>query len=390
MNTLEVCFWICAGVVAYAYLGYPLILAGVAKVRRRPPRRAAGFTPSVSIILAAHNEETGIGRRLTELTGLLAAAGVKGEVIVVSDGSTDGTAVVAREHTKDGVVRILELPQKVGKAAALSQGCAAATHDILVFADVRQTWEPSALKLLLENFADPEVGAVSGELMVESAPGVMAGVGLYWRMEKWLRKKESQVHSLVGVTGAISAVRRELFRPIPAGTLLDDVYWPLCVAMQGYRVVHDHRALAYDRLPEKAADEFRRKVRTLSGNFQLLVRLPAALVPWRNPVWLQFLSHKVLRLLVPWALLGMLATSWFLPGSFYRAAFWEQVIAYGVGLTGIWQTVGARVRFVAAAGSFMVLNAAAWLAFWVWISGRAGRSWGKISYGGQAFGCTAS
>jgi cellulose synthase/poly-beta-1,6-N-acetylglucosamine synthase-like glycosyltransferase len=390
MDTLEVCFWICAGIVAYAYLGYPLILACVARVRPRPPRRAQGFAPSVSVILAAHNEEAVIGRRLTELTGLLAAADVKGEIIVISDGSTDGTAVVAREHTKDGVVRVLELPQKVGKAVALSQGCAAAVNDVLVFADARQTWEPSALKMLLENFADPAVGAVSGELVVESASGVMGGVGLYWRYEKWLRKKESQVHSVVGVTGAISAVRRELFQPLPAGTLLDDVYWPLCVAMQGSRVVHDKRARAYDRLPEKARDEFRRKVRTLSGNFQLLFRLPGALLPWRNPLWLQFLSHKVLRLVVPWALLGMLAASWFLPGSFYQVAFWEQVVCYMVALTGTWQAVGARVRFVAAAGSFLVLNAAAWLAFWVWVSGRAGRSWGKVSYRGQPLGYSAN
>jgi cellulose synthase/poly-beta-1,6-N-acetylglucosamine synthase-like glycosyltransferase len=390
MDILAICFWICAGVVAYTYAGYPLLLACAARLRKRPPRRAEGFTASVSIVLAVHNEGARIGPRLDELTGLLAAAGVKGEILVISDGSTDDTTAVAREHTKGGTVRVLDLPQKVGKAAALSHGCAAAAHEILVFADARQRWEPSALKRLLENFADPSVGAVSGDLVVESAPGVMAGVGLYWRYEKWLRKQESRLHSVVGVTGAISAVRRGLFRPIPAGTLLDDVYWPLCVAMQGGRVVHDSRAVAYDRLPEKARDEFRRKVRTLSGNFQLLARLPSALLPWRNPLWLQFLSHKVLRLLAPWALLGMLAASWFLPGSFYRAAFWEQMIAYGVGMTGIWRAVGARVRFVAAAGSFLVLNAAAWLAFWVWVSGRAGRSWRKVSYGASPFSYSAS
>src|SRR5438132_2819396 len=120
---------------------------------------------------------------------------------------------------------------------------------------------------------------------------------------------------MVGATGAISALRRELFRPIPAGTIVDDVYWPLQVALQGFRVVLDPRALAYDRLPERTRDEFRRKVRTLSGNLQLVARLPETLLPWRNPVWFQFVSHKLLRLVVPWALLGLLATSALLPGS---------------------------------------------------------------------------
>ena len=247
-------------------------LAGSAGPRAPRPPRTAPFTGRVTIIVAAHNEETTIGRRLDELKGQLRTAQVAGDLLVVSDGSTDGTAVIARSYTKEGV-HVLELPERVGKAAALTEACAQANGDVLVFADTRQVWAPDALALLLENFADPAVGAVSGELMVQSAAGVMEGVSLYWLFEKWLRKCESRIHSTVGVTGAISAVRRELFRPIPPGTLLDDVYWPIQVALQGKRVVFDGRALAFDRLPERACDEFRRKVRTLSGNFQLLLRI---------------------------------------------------------------------------------------------------------------------
>jgi len=277
-------------------------------------------------------------------------------------------------------VRVLELPARSGKAVALSAGCAAAAHDLLVFADVRQRWDPAALRMLVENFADPSIGAVSGELVLESAPGVISGVGLYWRYEKWLRKKESQIHSTVGVTGAIAAVRRGLFRAIPAGTLLDDVYWPLQVAMQGFRVVHDQRAVAYDRLPERARDEFRRKVRTLTGNFQLLTRLPGAVLPWRNPVWFQFVSHKLLRLVAPWAMLAMLVLSAVLPAPGYRIAFAAQLAAYAFGLIGICTMASGRGRLLAAAGSFLVLNAAAWLAFWVWAFGRSGRAWRKTAY----------
>jgi len=279
----------------------------------------------------------------------------------------------------EGIARVIELPTNMGKAAALSAGCAEASNDVLVFADARQTWAPEALGHLLENFDDPSVGGAGGDLVVEEAPGVMAGVGLYWRYEKWLRRTESRLHSSVGLTGAICSVRRELFRPIPPGTILDDVYWPLRVVMQGHRVVHDDRARAYDRLPDRARDEFRRKVRTLSGNFQLIARLPSVLLPWRNPIWWQFASHKPARLLVPWALLGALGLAAALGGPLYRSLFLVQVACYLVGLAGA-IGLGTRSRVVSAASSFLVLNAAAWMAFWVWLTGRSARSWGKVAY----------
>jgi cellulose synthase/poly-beta-1,6-N-acetylglucosamine synthase-like glycosyltransferase len=333
----------------------------------------------VSIILAVYNEEGAIQRRLKEFTQLVAAARVKAELIVVSDGSTDDTVRIAREFDS-GSVHVLELPVNMGKAMALSKACSIAKNEILVFADARQTWSPEALRLLLENFYEPSIGAVSGDLVVRSAPGALEGVGLYWRYEKWLRKQESCFHSTVGVTGAICAVRRKLFRPIPQGIILDDVYWPLQVAMQGYRVVHDERACAYDRLPETAGDEFRRKVRTLSGNFQLMGRLPSALLPWKNPVWLQFISHKLFRLVVPWALLAMLGLTLALPGRLYEATFWAQISFYAFGLAGIGFPALARVKPVSAATSFLVLNSAAWFAFWIWLFGKTANSWTKILY----------
>jgi cellulose synthase/poly-beta-1,6-N-acetylglucosamine synthase-like glycosyltransferase len=300
------------------------------------------------------------------------------EIIVISDGSTDDTAPLAREYGTRGV-RVLELPERRGKAFALTQGCQLAQHEILVFGDLRQTWAPDVFEQLLKNFADPTVGGVSGDLVLESEPGVMAGVALYWRFEKWLRKKESRVWSMVGVTGAISAVRRELFRPIPGGTLLDDVYWPLQVCLQGYRIVHEPHAVAYDRLPENPRDEFRRKVRTLAGNFQLVQLLPAALVPGRNPIWWEFVSHKLLRLVVPWALLGTLIASAFLPRWLYAGVFICEVAGCVLALIGLIPVLN-RFKPASAAMSFLVLNSASWMAFWVWISGRAGHSWGKVEY----------
>jgi hypothetical protein len=206
----------------------------------------------------------------------------------------------------------------------------------------------------------------------------MEGIGLYWRYEKWLRCQESLVGSQVGVSGSISACRRELFTPIPPGTLLDDVYWPLCVVMKGYRVIHDSRAHAYDEWPERIGDEFRRKVRTLAGNFQLVARLPGALIPSRNPVWVQLVSHKLARLAVPWALLALLVFSALGESWLCRTALLVQGLGYGLGLVGLWTSRLGRVGSVAA--SFLVLNTAAWVAFWVWITGRAGQSWQKVSY----------
>jgi cellulose synthase/poly-beta-1,6-N-acetylglucosamine synthase-like glycosyltransferase len=371
-------FFGCLTLVLYTYVGYPLLLLIASRLWRKPVVRSREFSCSVSVVLAVRNEENNIGRRLNELVELVRSSGIRGEIVVVSDGSSDKTSAIADSINRE-MVRVIDLPVNEGKAAALTYGCRATRNEIIVFADARQTWRPDALRLMLENFADPDVGAVTGDLVIETAPGVQAGVGLYWKLEKSIRRLESRFSSMVGVTGAIASVRRELFRPIPAGTVLDDVYWPMRVAIQGYRVVHDKRAKAFDRLPPRMKDEFRRKVRTLTGNFQLVGRLPSLLLPWRNPIWWQFVSHKVCRLAVPWALLGTLLASAALTGPGYSVAFWFQVACYVLGLVGMTR-LGTRLKPAAAAGSFIVLNAAAWIAFWKWSLRRGVVAWEKVAY----------
>lgn len=371
--------WICLvslGWVAYAYVLYPLLIAAAARMSVPGAVRPATRPAFISVIVAAHNEAANIARRIEELARLVEDSGIPGEIIVVSDGSTDATVEAARAQECRGL-RLIELAVNVGKAAALSRGCAEAHGEILVFADARQRWATDALMRLVDAFADPRVGAVGGDLVVE-ASGANAGVGLYWRYEKWLRRNESAVHSTVGVSGSISAVRRQLFTPIPAGIILDDVYWPLKVVMAGFRVRHEATAVAFDRFPADARGEFRRKVRTLTGNFQLVAALPEALVPFKNPIWFQFVSHKIARLLVPWALLTALFTSAISPGRLFATLFVCQCLGYGAGLVGM---LGGRPpRLLSAAASFMSLNAAAWVAFWVWISRRSGSAWQKAEY----------
>jgi len=378
---LKGAFWLGTATVVYVYLLYPVLVWALAGVRRER-RGEAGAQPTTaafSVVLAVHDEAARISSRLDELLTLIGNTRRKAEVIVVADGCTDATVALARAHPSP-LVQVIELSENEGKARALSRGSEVATGDILVFADARQRWAASALQRLLDNFNRAEVGAVTGELILDAPDGVLEGVGLYWRYEKWLRRNEGRLHSTVGVSGAISAVRRELFRPIPQGVLLDDLYWPLQVVMQGRRVVYDEGAIAYDRLPERARDEFLRKVRTLSGNFQLAAVLPQALLPWRNPIWAQFVSHKLLRLAVPWVLLAVLLASASLEGPLYHIAFAVQVLFYGLALLVLGGVRRPRWRVATAAAGFVVLNAAAWLAFWIWICGRTDGAWRKVAY----------
>jgi cellulose synthase/poly-beta-1,6-N-acetylglucosamine synthase-like glycosyltransferase len=373
--------WLGLIIVLYAYVLYPIAVWGLARLRRQIPRASAATeaAPAFSVVLAVHDEGSRITSRLDEIVALIATTRGPAEVIVVANGCRDDTAALARAHPSP-LVRVIELTENAGKAHALTCGYEAAKGELLVFADARQRWAADSLQRLLENFASSEVGAVSGELVIEAASGVLAGVGLYWRYEKWLRRNEGRLHSTVGVSGSICAVRRELFQPIPRGVLLDDLYWPLRVVMRGRRVLYDERALAYDRLPDRPAHEFRRKIRTLSGNFQLVSLLPQALLPWRNPIWLQFISHKLLRLIIPWILLAVFFASGLLHAPLYRTVFLAQLLFYCLAVSALAGGPASRWRLGTVAASFVVVNAAAWLAFWVWICGRSDVAWKKVTY----------
>ena len=383
MMKLQVIYGLALVCSIYPYVVYPLILAVQAKRKSRPVSRGSSSDglASVSVVVVAYNEAGRIGARVLGLAGQIRALGLDGEIVVVSDGSTDRTAAIVEAIDGLGVpIRLIALSKNVGKAAALTEGCLAARNEILALADVRQTWAPDALARLLENFHDPAVGAVSGELFVQDSGGAMAAVGLYWRFEKWLRRNESLVHSTVGLTGAICAVRRELFEPIPQGIILDDVYWPLRVVMNQHRVIFDGRAHAFDVLPDNLGSELHRKVRTLSGNFQLVAAMPAVLLPSKNSVWFALISHKLMRLAVPWAAPVVLVTGPIIGGFFPLGITCVGMAIVALGIAGLNSVLASRSRLVAASTSFLALNGAAWLGFWVWVLGRSNRSWTKVRY----------
>jgi biofilm PGA synthesis N-glycosyltransferase PgaC len=377
---LEFTYWLCVVVAVYPYLGYPVIAFLMARLHARSVELIPADPQPVSLIVAAHNEAQRIGKRIVELSRIVAAVHPQSEVIVVSDGSTDGTAQIVRS-SPDARIRLIELPVNRGKAQALNRGVAAAQYDVVAFADVRQTWDDDTLPWLLQRFADPQVGAVSGDLHLRTGNGTLASVNFYWRLEKCLRVNESCWYSSIGVTGAVSAVRRSLFQPLPPGTVLDDVYWPLAVVLQGWRVVHESRAVAHDQLPEDIRGEYQRKLRTLAGNFQLLSSLPSLLVPWKNPVWFQFISHKVLRLATPWLLLLAWGLAFALAGkTLYAGLSAMQTLGMAVGLLAWHLPPLRRFRPLGIIAAVFALNYAAWLAFWVWLSGSTTRTWKKVAY----------
>jgi biofilm PGA synthesis N-glycosyltransferase PgaC len=378
---LEIVFWVCVVVALYPYLGYPVIIFLIAWIRPHSVQRGPSDPPPLSVIVAAHNEAQRIGKRVAELSRLAAAAHPESEVIIVSDGSTDETAQIVRASAATNV-RLIELTANQGKAQALNSGAAAARHDLLAFADVRQTWDGDTLPGLVSRFSDPEVGAVSGNLRLRTTSGGLASVDFYWRLEKCLRLSESLWHSSIGVTGAVCAVRRSLFVSLPLGTVLDDVYWPMAVILQAKRVVHEPNATAEDQLPDEIGGEYQRKLRTLAGNFQLLSLMPSLLLPWKNPVWFQFVSHKVLRLMTPWLLLAAWGLSLALARRpMYAVLCAGQTLVLATGLVAWLSPPIRRVYPLGILASVFALNFAAWLAFWVWFSGGTTRTWKKVQYG---------
>ena len=357
-------FWFSVIVVLYVYAGYPLIVALWARAVKRPSK-ARGFPdnkwPSISIVVAVRNEAT----RLPARVGNLLDQSYPGdrELIVVSDGSVDAPATALAEFLHR--IRLIEVPAG-GKPLALNAGVSTARGEILVFADARQSFAPGAVLELVSNFADPSVGCVTGELVLDSELStgtdseIGEGVSLYWRYEKWIRRSESQVRSTLGATGAIYALRRTLWRPLPQRTLLDDVLAPMRAVLAGFRIVFDEKAVAFDRTSPDAAIESRRKTRTLAGNYQILGLEPRLLMPRVNPVWFQYLSHKVGRLIVPWALLMLLAVSIALAldgGYVYIAALAAQLGFYGLAAAGGWLSLRDRPARVAL--TFVLMNYAA-------------------------------
>jgi poly-beta-1,6-N-acetyl-D-glucosamine synthase len=342
-------FWLAAAFIFYALIGYPLLLWILARYRSKPVRKQ--FRPAkVTVILPVHNGEKWLREKLASILDLdYPREDV--QVLVISDGSADATDQIAREFAARGV-ELVRIP-KGGKAEALNAGLTHARGDILFFTDVRQRLAPDCLKNLVSCFADSSVGGACGELIIiDGETQEEASVGLYWKVEKWIRRQLSARGTLLVVTGCLYAIRRRLAQPVPPGSLGDDIFMPQAVLRQGYRVVFEESAKAYD-YPTTHQIEFRRKIRTLAALYQYIARRGL------GPYWFHFLSYKVTRVLLPYALIVIALASFLLPAPFAQIAIALQALFYALAiLDGIFPDTFPLKRLSSPARTFCMLMAA--------------------------------
>ncbi|HLS46952.1 MAG TPA: glycosyltransferase, partial [Gemmatimonadales bacterium] len=283
------------------WAGYPLAMRLLAALSRSDAPPAPETWPRVSVIIASRDPADDLKARIADVLGGDYPAD---RIQVVAALDAESPVEPDAQIIEDTRVRVVRAGSPPGKASALNAGAVAAEGELLVFTDTHQRFAPDAIRQLVTVLAAGRFGVTSGQLELPEA-GRVSLVERYWRMERRLRRDEARVHSAVGVSGSIYGMRRELWRPLPPGLILDDLYIPMRLVLAGERVGFTESARAFDVRRTAPAEEYRRKVRTLTGNFQLCAWLPGVLVPGRNPVWIQFVFHKLLRLLTPYLLLGL-------------------------------------------------------------------------------------
>jgi len=362
----QVLFWWATAGLAYIYVGYPLLMAALSRVA--PLRREKSHAPrTVSIVLAAHNEANRLPAKLQSLLAMQHADWIT-EILVGSDGSTDDTVAVLQQFP-DARVRVVPFAERRGKPAILNELIPQCRGEIVLLTDARQEFDAAFLTECLANFADPQVGVVSGELVLRTSAATTTageGIGLYWRYEKFLRKSESRFRGVPGATGACYAIRQAAFRRIPAETILDDVAIPMWIVNQGYRCVFEPAAVAYDLPSTSPQQEAIRKRRTIAGVAQLVRLYPSWLLPWSNRLWFEFVSHKLLRLASPvLLLLAAVANVALVSTPPYAVLLSLQFSFYVTGLVG-WgaQSRGQRSKLFGPALMFLTLNLTTAYALW--------------------------
>ena len=360
----EIIFFMCIIVIGYTYIGYFLYLLCLYKIKGKKQIKKKAITPKVSVIIAVYNEEKNIGKKIKNLLKQTYPKN-KLEIIFISDGSTDNTNNILlkaeQEHT---FIKAIIYKKKRSKPYALNLGVQHSQGEIIIFADARQEFDHNAISNLVKNFADKSVGCVSGELVfVENTDSkIKAEIGTYWKFEKYIRYLESLTGSVVGATGAIYAIKKELFVPFPEDILLDDVYLPLKIAEQTYRVLFDSEALAFDVYSPDFSKEKRRKIRTLLGNWQLIYKNPSLIIPYKHPLWFRFISHKFLRLIIPHVFLLTVFTAAF------SGYLWVTMLIFIAMILSFLRTNIPILRKILSLNrSFFFLNYCALLAFFYFL-----------------------
>ena len=371
--------WVCAVALVYVYAGYPVLLclAAVFRNRRRPD---LGYVPKITVLIAAHNEEAGIRAKIEQTLALDYPAECF-DVLVVSDGSTDGTDDIVRsmQHPR---VRLLRTRERRGKTNAQNEAVPHCTGEVIVFSDATTIYHPLALRYLAANYVDPKVGAVSGRYQYfDPVGGSPTGVGTiaFWNYENFIKALQSKISTISGCCGCIYSVRAPLYTVLPED-VISDLVQPLWVIKQGYRVVFEDRALAYEETTTSSKQEFRMRVRVVTRGVQGILSVPDILNPLRRP-WIAFqlLSHKVLRWLVPLFLVGLFVSTALLAFvSPYRWLLAAELVFYAWALLTAAIPALTRWRALTIPLYFCTLNAAAMVSLIEVLRGRKYVVWQPV------------
>lgn len=370
-------FWASVGIIAYSYVGFFVLVILVGWLRNRRVRKEA-ITPSVSLIIAAYNEEKSIRKKIENSLALDYPA-EQLEIIISSDGSDDKTEEIVKEYADQGVF-LYSWPRR-GKIFALKDSVARARGDIIVFSDANTLYHPQSIRKLVMNFADAEIGGVCGNqkhikhLDEMKQDNVGEGEALYWNYDKWLKKIESSTGSIVAADGAIYAIRRELFQMPSIIAVTDDFAISTAVVEQGFRLVFDSEALAFEKPMALAEQEFNRKVRIMNRGLRGVLLRKKLLNPFKYGFYsIIFFSHKILRRLVPFFLVSLFIASIFLSGEgvFYQGAFLAQLAFYGLVAIGylLRKTSVGRWKIFYIPFFYFLANAAAFVAVINLLSGK--------------------
>lgn len=374
----EYLFWFSLMFIIYTYFAYPVLIWGLSFLRSVSRLDIQGDIdwPEISIVIPVYNEINNIGKKIINILSVDYPSN-KISIVLVSDGSDDGTDEI---YSKDSRVTFITYKERQGKPTALNFALERITTEIVIFTDVRQSLDKLAVKYLVRRLMVPGIGAVSGELCHEkSASNIGKNVGLYWRYEKWIRKSESRFNSTAGVTGALYAIHTRNYHPLRKDTLLDDFEVPMFIVKKKLRVVLESQAKVYDTSQEDIAGEKKRKIRTLTGNFQSFLWNKWLFNPLKNPIVFQFISHKLFRLFVPYAMLLSLLSSYTTNGLFYFIMFWLQLGFYFIGVIGVVSEKFKNIKLISVIVVFIELNLSAVLALKQFLSGKVKVRWDKTS-----------
>lgn len=314
MQILGLLFWLSVLFVLYVYLGYPLILTLLARLRRKPvdypayPQDCFACMPKVTLLIAAHNEQDVIASKLENALAMDYPR-ENLQILVAADGSDDRTAEIVKGFEARGV-ELSYQPERRGKMAAINRAMTRVRHEIVLFSDANNLYARETLRELMKPFSDVKVGAVSGSKnILEGGDGLAKADSLYWRYESYIKEQETRLGSCTGVSGEILAVRYRLYQPPPDRVINDDFFIALGILRRGYRLIYTPRARSFEHSSLTEEDESTRRSRIIAGRYQAIL-MSVQLLPWRNPllIW-QIISHKFMRPLVPFAMIAALATN---------------------------------------------------------------------------------